>query len=367
MNDTLWTREPHTAAKHRVLRTYLDGWLGVMAHQALKVRGRQGSERSRLLLLDGFAGPGRYSDGERGSPLIMLDSLLNHARFEAWEGVDFTFLFIEHDVSRVEHLRGEIDQLGSLPSNVFIKIEHGEFEGVFDSLVDPIIQAGVPTFAFIDPFGYSSASMSITGRLLNFPRCEVLYFLPMSFIHRFVGRPGQEKALNSLFGTNEWRAAINLEGAERTDFLLGLFERQLAYNEEVEFVRSFQLRTVDGSDYRLVFSLGHPKGLELAKDAMWKVDPVAGTTYRAETESGQEVLFDSVAVNTDPLLQELRNQFGTRPFTIDQADRVTLVNTPFRKAHLRKLTLEPAEKAGKLEVQRTGPRGFKNARLRFTS
>jgi three-Cys-motif partner protein len=363
--DTLWAREPHTAAKHQVLRAYMDGWLGVMANQALRMR-RRVSGRPRLLLLDGFAGPGRYAGGEEGSPLIMLDSLLSHTSFGAWDDVDFEFLFIDHDAARVQHLTSEIEQLGSLPDNVLIRVEHGEFEAAFGTLVDPTIKAGVPTFAFIDPFGYSNSPMSVTGRLLDFPRCEVLYFLPMSFIYRFVSREGQEEALGSLFGTDEWRGAIDLEGSERTEFLLSLFERQLGGKGGVEFVRSFQLLTRDGNDYRLVFSLGHIKGLERAKDAMWKVDPVAGASYRAETESGQEVLFDSAAeINTDPLLQELRSRFGTTEFTIDQAEHATLVDTPFRTGHLRKLTLEPAEKAGHLEVQRTGPRGFKNAKLRF--
>jgi three-Cys-motif partner protein len=366
MTDTLWSREPHTAAKHQVLRAYLDGWIGVMANQALKVR-RPGSGRPRLLLLDGFAGPGRYAGGEEGSPLIMLEALRSHPGVESWAEVDFEFLFIEHDKARVEYLRAEIDRLAPPAPNVSVRAEHGEFEAAFDALIQPILATGVPTFAFIDPFGYSKSSMSVTGRLLDFPRSEVLFFLPMSFIHRFVGRPGQEPALNSLFGSGDWRDAISLEGEARTAFLLELFEQRLAASGGVEFVRSFQLRTLDGNDYRLVFSLGHTKGLELAKDAMWKVDPVAGTSYRAETESGQEVLFSKMAVDTGPLLLELSAQFGTDQFTIDQADRVTLVDTPFRKAHLRKLTLQPAEKAGKLLVQRSGPHGFKDARLRFTT
>jgi hypothetical protein len=79
------------------------------------------------------------------------------------------------------------------------------------------------------------------------------------------------------------------------------------------------------------------------------------------------VLFSKLAVDTGPLLAELRAQFGTNQFTIDQADRVTLVDTPFRKAHLRRLTLSPAEKSGCLSVQRSGPQGFKDAKLRFTS
>ncbi len=209
--------------------------------------------------------------------------------------------------------------------------------------------------------------MSITGRLLGFPRCEMLFFLPMSFIHRFVARSGQEAALTSLFGTEEWRTAIPLQGDERTAFLVSLFEHQLEQSKGVEYVRSFQLRTQDGQDSRLVFSFGHLKGLEKAKDAMWKVDPVAGTSYTATTESGQEVLFGPEdTIDTAPLLAELRSQFGTEWFTIDQADRCTLVDTPFRKAHLRTLTLQPAEREGKLEVLRPG-RGFKNAKMRFCS
>jgi three-Cys-motif partner protein len=335
-----------------------------MGHQAQRI----GEDDPRLLLVDGFAGPGRYATGEPGSPLIMLDALLSHKSFGELNGVHFSFLFIEHDKGRVEHLRGEIAALGDLPNNVSVGIEAGEFESTFSSVIDPIVEKGanlIPTFAFIDPFGYSSASMSITGRLLDFPRCETLFFLPMSFIHRFVGREGQETALTSLFGTDEWRVAIPLQGQERTDYLLGLFERQLEQSSGVEYVRSFQLRTQDGNDYRLVFGLGHLKGLEIAKDAMWSVDPVAGTSYTATTESGQEVLFSpSDTVDTMPLLAELRSQFGYEWFTIDQADRCTLVDTPFRKAHLRRLTLQPAERAGDLEVQRPG-RKFKNAKMRF--
>lgn len=368
-DSVLWPLDSHTAAKHRVLRAYLDGWLPVLGHQAQRAVS-YGDDQPRLLLVDGFAGPGRYETGEPGSPLIMLDALLSHQSFEELRNVQFTFFFIEHDEDRVEHLRGEIGALGELPDNVSVEIEHGEFESTFASVIDPIIELGahlIPTFAFIDPFGYSSASMSITGRLLDFPRCETLFFLPMSFIHRFVGREGQETALTSLFGTDEWQGAIPLQGEERTAYLLELFERQLERSGGVEFVRSFQLRTQDGKDYRLVFSLGHLKGLEFAKNAMWSVDPVAGTSYTATTESGQEVLFSpGDMVDTGPLLAELRSRFGTEWFTIDQADRCTLVDTPFRKAHLRRLTLQPAEREGKLEVQRPG-RGFKDAKLRFCS
>lgn len=363
----LWNLDPHTAAKHRVLRSYLDGWIPVMAQQAQRVRGFGGEPR--LLMIDGFAGPGRYATGEEGSPLIMLDALLSHKAFPRLGGVQFFFFFIEHDGRRADRLREEVASLGQLPQNVLVEIAQGEFETTLGSLIDPITDSGkalIPTFAFIDPFGYSSASMSLTGRLLDFPRCEVLFFLPLSFVHRFVGRDGQETALNSLFNSGEWREAIALDGADRRQFLLELFERQLSQTASVKHVRSFQLRTQDGNDYRLVFGLGHTKGLELAKNAMWGVDPVGGISYTATTEAGQEILFaPDDLVDTAPLLRELRTKFGDAWFTIEQAEECTLIDTPYRKGHLRRRTLQPAEREGTIEVQRPGPRGFEGARLRF--
>lgn len=203
MTSILWQREPHTAAKHQVLRAYLDGWIPVMGHQALRVR--PSGQRPRLLLIDGFAGPGRYAGGEPGSPLIMIESLLTHRSFGEFAEVDFKYLFIEHDVDRARHLEQEVRNLGQLPPNVSVSIRHGEFESLFSELIEPILEKGnpPPIFAFIDPFGYSSASMSTTGRLLDFPRCETLFFLPMSFIHRFVGREGQDAALTSLSGLRD--------------------------------------------------------------------------------------------------------------------------------------------------------------------
>jgi three-Cys-motif partner protein len=228
-DPVLWPLDDHTRAKHRVLRAYLDAWVPIMGQQALRMRAYTLGE-PRLLLVDGFAGPGSYRDGEPGSPLIMLDALASHAALRRLGDVGFIYLFIEQDSRRVEHLREEIAKF-NLPGNVQVTVEEGAFENTFGAIVDDVVgrdQRLVPTFAFIDPFGYSAASMSLTGTLLEFPRSEALFFLPLSFIHRFVGREGQEAALTSLFNTDRWREAIHLGGEERRQFLLALFEDRYA-------------------------------------------------------------------------------------------------------------------------------------------
>src|SRR5881394_2232996 len=109
-DPVLWPLDDHTRAKHRVLRAYLDAWIPIMGQQALRMRDYTIGE-PRLLLVDGFAGPGRYRDGEPGSPLIMLDALASHAALPRLGDLRFIYLFIEQDPRRVEHLRDEISEL----------------------------------------------------------------------------------------------------------------------------------------------------------------------------------------------------------------------------------------------------------------
>ena len=52
-NTTLWDLEGHTVGKHRVLGSYLDAWLPIILRRF-----------DRATFVDGFAGPGEYSNGE---------------------------------------------------------------------------------------------------------------------------------------------------------------------------------------------------------------------------------------------------------------------------------------------------------------
>src|SRR5262245_65441693 len=84
--DTIWPLQPHTAAKHRILRCYLDAWLPIM-----------GSWNGRILIVDGFAGPGVYSGGEEGSPIIALRALMDHRHMAKHfgSGLEVRFQFVE--------------------------------------------------------------------------------------------------------------------------------------------------------------------------------------------------------------------------------------------------------------------------------
>lgn len=344
--DTLWPMDPHTRGKHIVLRRYLEAWLPILSYSA-RVRATFGP--GKLVLVDGFAGPGCYSTGEDGSPLIMLKAFLEHAQRELITA-NLIYLFIEEREDRIEHLRKEVGRL-DVPEQVTVQIEQGRFQDVFTDLLDDIQSRGAqlaPTFAFIDPFGYTGAPMELSGRFLAFHRCEALVYMPLPFVNRFVGREGQEEALTALFGSERWREALSLSGEARVQFLHELFQEQLRFASANRFVRSIEIPTSESNGYRLYFTTASEKGLEKMKEAMWKADPLGGRRYTDTT--GELVLFEPEP-DTGPLLRALRAHFGAEPFTIEEADRYTLLETPYLPgSHLKRRTLALAEKADRLEV-----------------
>jgi three-Cys-motif partner protein len=354
--DTLWDLESHSRGKHHILLRYSQAWLPIMTrfHQ-------------RLVLVDAFAGPGRYLGGEDGSPVILIKAYLEHSYRRQMTG-EVVYLFIEEREDRVQHLRDEVAAI-ELPPNVAVNIQLGTYEAVFRRRLDEIQQAGqrlAPTFAFVDPFGYSDAPMDLTGQFLQFARTEVLIYLPLPFVARFLGREGQKRSLTALFGTDQWQEAIELTWDERLTFLHDLFRDQLR-RSGCTYVRSFEIHSGGTRGYHLFFGTTHLLGLEKMKEAMWSLDPLQGQSFSDSTVSDQLVLFET-AVDTASLLAAFKRRFGHEEFTIEEADRFTLIDTPYAKSHLRSRTLAPAERRGELEVvsERSKARTYPpRVRMRF--
>ncbi len=98
---TLWPADAHTLTKHRLLKNYFEAWAPILSH----ARGIQGSE---LLFVDGFAGPGQYSTGEHGSPIVAINAILDHSLSMPRR---VRFRLIEHREDRFNILRGHIESL----------------------------------------------------------------------------------------------------------------------------------------------------------------------------------------------------------------------------------------------------------------
>ncbi|MFD8891019.1 three-Cys-motif partner protein TcmP [Streptomyces sp. NPDC059566] len=350
---TVWQLDPHTKAKHDLLKHYLGGWFPVLS-----------SYNGRIVFLDGFAGPGRYETGEPGSPLIALETLLSHSHFEKMK-CEFLFFFCEAKKDRFDSLTEQVAEFKRTrqpwPDNVKIQLIHSQFSETATSLIDYLKTQKkrlAPTFAFVDPFGVSGLPMRMLADLLSFSSCELFVNYMVDTVNRFATAGNVDHHLDDLFGTTDYKNAGSIPGKTRQQFLHDLYEKQLTDVCRFTYVQSFAMINKTGHiGYYLFHGTRDVKGVELMKDAMWKVDPGGGFTF-SDRLAGQDVLFTESSVDTDPLRRALLRKFSGRRVTISAIEDYTLIHTPYRKTHLRSPVLTPLERQGIIKVERPGRSGF---------
>lgn len=362
-SSTVWPLDPHTKAKHDILRSYLGGWYPVLS-----------SHNGRIVFLDGFAGPGVYGGGEDGSPIIALKTLLDHGYLQNMGNCQIVFVFCENDAARLASLRAQVEQVkrerSPFPDNVIVEIYGDSFSEsarrILDSLTEGDAKQNLaPTFAFVDPFGFSGVPIELLRDLVAFDRCELFVNLMVDHINRFATNPKVSQHMDDLFGTQEYMDVRDVEPGKRVQFIHDLYRRQLSTVCNFPYVQSFAMYGMNGHlSYYLMHGTRHIRGVELMKDAMWKTDPGGGNAFH-DRLAGMDVLFQ-LEPDFEPLLAGLRQDFGGRTVSIDEVEGWVTLQTPYRKAHLRKNALTPMEKAGTLTVARPGKSGFPSGtRLTF--
>jgi len=236
--EPVWEIEPHTKAKHEILKRYLQGWFPIMTSFSPKV-----------IYLDGFAGPGIYKGGEEGSPIIAIRCLMEHKFRERIirKGNQVLFVFIEKDAKRKRILEDNIrERFPNLPENVKVHVINAQFEPTMKDILDDLEEKGAklaPTFAFLDPFGFSGLPMGIISRFMSYRYCEVLITFMTGFVNRFVNVDDAREAIfDELFATPEWRKVREYDTPEkRRNFIIDLYRRQLIRVGNAKFVRSFEM------------------------------------------------------------------------------------------------------------------------------
>ncbi len=153
----------------------------------------------------------------------------------------------------------------------------------------------------------------------------------------------------NLYGGRSWepaRKTTNLEA--RRQILQDAFRARL--RESCQWVRWFEIvPEVGKNSYSLFFGTNSEMGLRRMKDAMWKIDPVQGTSFRDSTTVDHPVLF-AHEPDLGRLEGLLQTQFKGSEFGIEKAVDFTLKETAFRDNGHLKPTLKAAEADERLVV-----------------
>ena len=337
-----WAIAPHTAAKHALLGAYLRAWFPILSLGGF----------NRAIYIDGFAGPGRYTKGEDGSPIIALKALASQT---VPLKTAFEFHFVERRGRAMDALKANVaalDAQGLIARTTTIQFhERITFEEAYDRAIGPRLRelAGIPAFALVDPFGWTGLPMRIMADLMHRRSTEVLVNFMFEEINRFLNHPDQPANFDGLFGGPTWRQAYELAGAPRKTLLHDLYREQLRTVAGARYVRSFEMRNDRGaSDYFLYFATNNQRGLAKMKEAMWKIDPGGGIQFSDTTDFDQSVLFQPEPDKR--LLRKLiEERFSRQRSRVRDVELFVLEDTSFSGAHYKKVLAE-LEGAGKLSV-----------------
>jgi three-Cys-motif partner protein len=318
---SLWRLEPATAAKHRLYKRYLDAWWPILLQPT-----RTGFLRPKVTYVDAFAGPGRYRDGEEGSPVFALDRLLNHSSVDQMHlsRQRVSLIFIERDRDFFEHLLGELTgrfgKLEDLPVRVVVR--HGEAAHVTGAVLDEFSAWGHPILAIFDSWGNVNVPLTLIRRIAHNPASEVIItFGPNWFSRREALDPTE---LDAVFGGREfWQPAeAELRADERWRVWLKTY-REALRRAGFQYQLNFEVVPSTGLPLHLVYGTRHPKGVEEMKDAMWAVDGQDGMGFRdprtrGAIPIGQSGLWPATDINGEELRELVVQRLTSGPASLDE-------------------------------------------------
>jgi three-Cys-motif partner protein len=348
-SEVLWNRDPHTEAKHAMLAEYLKAWFPIMASSWAS---------TGITYVDAFAGPGEYTDGGWGSPVIALRAAT--APGVSGHETELRMVFIEERADRLDHLTGLIERCQLSSHRTKLTTVNARCQ---ESLL-PVLEAagawGGPMFVNLDGWGVDTP-YAIVERVGKNRSSEVLVTVQTQWFTRFASLD-DVTAGDLVFGSTDWRAVADLPTESKKSFLVSHYLARLA---DAGFPHTLTFEMVDegGHELLLVFGTTSSLGVDKMKNAMWSVDKVNGQRFRDPRDVNQ-LSFE--VVNNNPDLTLLRRQIMD---LLDGGERSlaalkdhALLQTVFKKTHVDPAVRQLADEG---RVERTSAKSHEGVVVRL--
>ena len=306
-----------------------------------------------IAYVDLFCGPGRYNDGTKSTPLLVLEKAINDADMREM----LITVFNDKDAGKQRSLQQAIRELPGIetlkhPPQVVSEEIGGEIAKIFDQI------SGVPTLFFVDPWGYKGLSLQLVNTVLRSWGCDCIFFFNYNRINMGLGNPFVREHMDALFGRS---------GADQLRRRLPQLppeSRELEIVEELcrgiketgsRFVLPFGFKDTNGTrtTHHLIFVTKAFKGYEIMKEIMAKESSgasqgVASFAY-SPADVRQPLLFE-LSRSLEDLQGMLLREFPGQTLTVQQLYEEHNIDRPYVKKNYKD-ALKALELAGKITAE----------------
>jgi len=283
--------QEQSIVKAEIVHKYFWAWSKVIIPSAKK--GCQ-----KIGYIDLFSGPGRYKDGTRSTPLLILEKAIQDADMRKM----LVTIFNDRDINNSQSLEKAINEMPGIQN-----LSHKPL--VFNSEVGKDIEDQfkrmnlIPTLFFVDPWGYKGLSLGLINSVIKNWGCDCIFFFNYNRINMGLNNEIVKQHMNALFGqdrANNLRKKLELLDPEHREFEI-VEQLILALKDSsssTRFVLPFCFKNEKGSrtSHHLFFITKHFRGYEIMKTVMASYSTrncqgVPSFTY-CKTDISQPTLFE---------------------------------------------------------------------------
>jgi len=285
MKESQQSMMQHSEVKIRLLKLYLERYLNILSASR---------HFGDIHIYDLFCGEGIYKDKDKGSPIIILETIKDIFFAKKANGNQpdkFNCLFNDIEKWKIEKLQTEIGtrklhypEIGKLN---FFQID---YRNLLPQIINEINSLKKEkAFVFIDPYGYKDIKVADLKSLLQSKKSEVLLFLPTQFMFRFENKGTPEclvDFISELMPVDQWPESET--GIDFIENLTEAFRKSLGIDY---FVDSFIISRDKNKFFCLFFFTSHIYGFDRMLDSKWKIDEEEGRGWEYQSENS---LFNNV-------------------------------------------------------------------------
>ncbi|RNJ48523.1 three-Cys-motif partner protein TcmP [Methylocystis hirsuta] len=339
-------RTDQSVVKARIVEKYFYAWANVVMPTAQRSGGR-------IAYIDLYAGPGRYKDGAASTPLLVLQHAINDPKLASM----LVALLNDSDSNKTSTLKAEID---SLPGIGNLKHKPVLSCGEIDDDAEKYFNDAklVPSFSFIDPFGYKGLSLKIIRGVIKDWGCDCVFFFNYNRINAGIGNQAVTGHMDALFGKERADALRMRLPRLSPELREALILEELAAEIKAlggTYVLPFTFRNSSGTrtSHKLVFVSKSFKGYAIMKDIMAKESStedqgVPSLTY-SPADWSMPLLF-SLQRPLDQLRASLLTDFAGQEVSVADIYERHSVDTPYVIKNYKE-TLKQLEAEGKVVVR----------------
>ncbi len=297
----------------------------------------------RVGYIDFYCGPGRFDDGSKSTPLLLLEQVIASPVLRS----RLITTFNDENPIFTARLQYEIDQLPGVETLRFKPqiIQHPVDDYYAEYFAG---RRTIPLLSFLDPWGYKGLTRQLIESLVKDFGSEAIFFFNYSRINAAITNNLVEPHIQAIFGEERLARLRSRLPSYDPSARESILMRELGeVFEEIgaRFLIPFRFQREHGRSHYICFVSKHPRGYSIMKDIMAGLgikdaDGVPRFEYlpaRDAVQLGFDLDIDRPILK---LPQSLMSRFRGRTISVGQIVDEHNVGTPFVKPNYKRVLIE---------------------------